>query len=177
MGQGVGIGRGQVWARVGDEEVAYQFKTPVPAAGLQKIDRLLFPELHSPAAQRRLCSECGAQASTKCSICLGVYYCSRACQEAGWPVHKQQCTPYQTGSEQHLAIALPDFAISWYHLTWLHSKPHVRGTVPVAIVARDTWVEMYGDANLKRTFLHLAVYGKPACLVIRIGSRAGGATF
>ena len=160
------------WARVVDADIDYQFKTPVPLAGLQKQDRLLFPEQHQPAAQRRICAQCGIAATRKCSVCLSVYYCCRACQEAGWRDHKQICEPYRSGTEVHLAIALPDFRVSYSYLEWLHSTPHVPGTVDPAIVARDTFVEMYGEANLKRTFFHMAVFGKPACLVMRIGARA-----
>ena len=159
------------WARVEDADVDDLHKTPVPTAGLQKVDRLLFPAHDSPAAQRRLCVECGAATSTKCSICLGVYYCSRACQESGWRVHKWQFAPYQAGTELHLAVALPDFAVSWRYEAWLHSAPPVPGTVLLAILARDDFADMFGEQNLKRTFLHMAMHGKPACLMVRIGCK------
>ena len=87
-------------------------------------------------------------------------------------MHKQQCAPCQTGTELHLAVALPDFAVSWHYEAWLHSAPPVPGTVLVAILARDIFAEMFGEPNFKRTFLHMAIYGKPACLIMRIGCKA-----
>ena len=41
---------------------------------------------------RHNCSACRApHAKARCTQCLEVYYCSRACQESHWPHHKLQC--------------------------------------------------------------------------------------
>ena len=37
------------------------------------------------------CLECGAEASKRCGRCKAVFYCSAACQRAGWPAHKAKC--------------------------------------------------------------------------------------
>lgn len=38
-----------------------------------------------------LCSVCGKEATTKCSICKKAYYCSKECQKNAWPQHKPVC--------------------------------------------------------------------------------------
>ena len=87
-------------------------------------------------------------------------------------MHKWQCAPYQAGTELHLAVALPDFAVSWRYEAWLQSEPPVPGTMLVAILPRDDFEEMFGEEGLKRTFLHMAMQGKHACLITRIGCKA-----
>ena len=46
-------------------------------------------------AQRNMvlrCGFCGDQVETKkCSICRKAYYCSKECQKADWPNHKEVC--------------------------------------------------------------------------------------
>ena len=87
-------------------------------------------------------------------------------------MHKQQCAPYHARTEFHLAVALPDFAVSWRYEAWLQSEPPVPGAMLVAILPRDDFEEMFGEEGLKRTFLHMAMHGKPACLIMRIGCKA-----
>lgn len=38
-----------------------------------------------------LCSLCEKNAESRCSRCLGVWYCSRECQRTDWKSHKKQC--------------------------------------------------------------------------------------
>jgi zinc finger MYND domain-containing protein 10 len=37
------------------------------------------------------CKKCEKQAFKRCSKCKSVWYCSRECQVADWPVHKEAC--------------------------------------------------------------------------------------
>ncbi|KAF9004442.1 hypothetical protein BDZ89DRAFT_1080548 [Hymenopellis radicata] len=43
------------------------------------------------------CKECGKPATTRCSQCQFVWYCSRACQKSAWADHKEHCT-YMKGA-------------------------------------------------------------------------------
>ena len=46
---------------------------------------------------KKMCHYCEKEASSgfkKCSRCLGVRYCSEACQRAHWPTHKPICNKY-----------------------------------------------------------------------------------
>ncbi|XP_053677082.1 zinc finger MYND domain-containing protein 10 homolog [Anopheles nili] len=46
--------------------------------------------------ESKLCGNCGASASKKCSKCLYVFYCSRECQLENWADHKALCHQLRT---------------------------------------------------------------------------------
>jgi MYND finger len=50
-------------------------------------------ELKAPSERpdKSQCSRCPATATSRCARCKSVAYCSRACQRADWPTHKEQC--------------------------------------------------------------------------------------
>jgi hypothetical protein len=52
-------------------------------------------ERESEARSPRACAMCGAEGGplSVCAACKGVSYCSRACQRAAWPAHKNKCFP------------------------------------------------------------------------------------
>ena len=37
------------------------------------------------------CAKCGNEATSRCSACGGVFYCSASCQQLGWPAHRAAC--------------------------------------------------------------------------------------
>ena len=41
--------------------------------------------------REKYCVRCGARSRTYCGKCQSVYYCSRDCQHAAWPIHKTEC--------------------------------------------------------------------------------------
>ena len=41
------------------------------------------------------CEFCELEATTKCTGCRKVFYCSRDCQKSHWNVHKDVCRPYK----------------------------------------------------------------------------------
>ncbi|KAF2369131.1 Zinc finger MYND-type [Trinorchestia longiramus] len=43
------------------------------------------------------CAVCAKNASTKCTGCRKVFYCSRDCQRNDWSAHKDACRPYRVG--------------------------------------------------------------------------------
>ncbi|XP_018021838.1 uncharacterized protein LOC108678019 [Hyalella azteca] len=43
------------------------------------------------------CAVCSKNASTKCTGCRKVFYCSRDCQRNNWSAHKDACRPYKVG--------------------------------------------------------------------------------
>uniref|UniRef100_A0AAG5DNM8 MYND-type domain-containing protein n=1 Tax=Anopheles atroparvus TaxID=41427 RepID=A0AAG5DNM8_ANOAO len=45
----------------------------------------------------KVCGQCGASATKKCSKCLNVFYCSRECQVQNWPDHKELCHQLKIG--------------------------------------------------------------------------------
>lgn len=47
-------------------------------------DRQLYKDVN-------VCARCGAKASSNCSRCKKVKYCSKECQTKHWPEHKSQC--------------------------------------------------------------------------------------
>lgn len=48
----------------------------------------------------RVCAHCGVMQAQgvklfRCSKCMRLYYCSRECQVAGWPAHKERCLAFR----------------------------------------------------------------------------------
>ncbi|GAA5937364.1 hypothetical protein JCM10213_007212 [Rhodosporidiobolus nylandii] len=43
------------------------------------------------ANDKHICAVCKKEAESRCGKCRAVYFCSRACQVAGWPAHKPKC--------------------------------------------------------------------------------------
>lgn len=56
-----------------------------------------------------VCQNCGETgASSRCSLCKEVYYCSRQCQRTHWPSHKLDCKSEQAQAEVQRRIR-PDY--------------------------------------------------------------------
>jgi hypothetical protein len=45
----------------------------------------------APASAPAPCAHCGGAGALRCAGCRGVHYCSRGCQKAAWPGHKERC--------------------------------------------------------------------------------------
>ncbi|KAH3756389.1 hypothetical protein Pelo_11809 [Pelomyxa schiedti] len=56
------------------------------------------------------CNKCGANASSRCSKCREVWYCTREHQVSDWPAHKAQCAKSRQQQQQPQVAAsnLPD---------------------------------------------------------------------
>lgn len=62
------------------------------------------------------CKVCNKVASSKCSKCFQVFYCSRNCQIADWKAgHKSACKPYEVKKIEILNLSL--------HMTCWHFAP------------------------------------------------------
>lgn len=54
----------------------------------------LFPKDSNSQNSKVICGLCGKDASSFCSQCNLVAYCSRECQSTHWKVHKVHCNPH-----------------------------------------------------------------------------------
>ncbi len=79
---------------------------------------------------RGLCTVCDKSGTSLCKRCKSVRYCSKACQEAGWPIHKLLCAAFsgfdtssRPTSEHFRAIFFP-VNDEKPKPVWLHCKWH-----------------------------------------------------
>jgi hypothetical protein len=51
--------------------------------------------IHDGSVVEKVCTVCSVGSSDvklrHCSVCKSIYYCSKKCQAAHWPIHKQHC--------------------------------------------------------------------------------------
>ncbi|KDR81001.1 hypothetical protein GALMADRAFT_1118997 [Galerina marginata CBS 339.88] len=53
------------------------------------------------------CDVCGKGTNSRCLQCLSVLYCSKECQRADWPSHKQACKSLKGGKWHTISMAQP----------------------------------------------------------------------
>ena len=143
-----------------------QRKKDVPVAGLLKVEQLIGGEAVQPS---RYCMVCNKFTRRKCSHCLITHYCSRECQCRHWHEHKANCKVPGSKVQQHIVVAVPDYACFWQYQEWL-GRQNSHDKFGIVIMARPLFEEMFGEKCRKKTILHLAMYGKPSFLLTDIYS-------
>ena len=93
--------------------------------------------------------------------------CSAECQAADWETHGPACSPATSILEEFPAIAVPDYRCFWAYQN-AACKDGPRDVINVCILSRVNFVEMFGEAAVQRTCLHMAVHGKPCKLFIMV---------
>lgn len=87
------------------------------------------------------CIKCQAKAKLRCAICR-IWYCSKECQRADWPVHKSKCRPLPM-REQFLASQDPNVDLDRkYKLPVFNKKsylfvPRPSGELPTNMMPLD----------------------------------------
>ena len=155
------------WTSWRQDDVKAEWKKDLPTTGLLDVQRRFF-RMRRGARSARRCACCGGDCQKKCSQCLTTHYCSQACQRRHWPEHKDQCQQPIPKIHRHLALAIPDFRCCWHYQAWLTSRTSDHQSLSVAIINRDTFVEIFGEDSLPRTLLNLAIHGRPSCFLCNI---------
>jgi hypothetical protein len=66
---------------------------------------------------RRVCGGCGKTLDqndgkfNKCAACQAAYYCSRTCQQADWPKHKDECARMRAAAAETAVVAVAKAAV------------------------------------------------------------------
>jgi len=59
------------------------------------------------------------------------------------------------------AIAMPDHASFHAYMRWASSRPAPADSPGIILMPVESFLEYFGEPGLRRTFLNLAVYGRP----------------
>ena len=117
------------------------------------------------AVQDKSCELCSAVSTAttgaayrKCGQCLVTYYCTPECQRLDWPMHKGLCKPPPHKVLNEYAVAVPDYAVC--HQYQRESPGH--DGLPIIVISRQKFQEIFGDDTMIRTILQLAVSGPPS---------------
>ena len=117
------------------------------------------------AVQDKSCELCGAvstattgEAYRKCGQCLVTYYCSPQCQRLDWPRHKGICGPPPFKVLNEYTVAVPDYAVCHQY----QQQSHGRDRLPIIVISRERFQEIFGADAMIRTILQLAVSGRPS---------------
>jgi len=135
--------------------------------GAARSDAGLAPGIASP--EERVCVLCGRATVYKCAMCLLTRYCSSDCQKADWSIHKESCQPPEPHFGLCSAIALPDYNCFWVYQAWATSQDNPGVGISYAVVSQEMFLDMFGQEELAKTCLTLAITGRPkyvamACL-------------
>ena len=145
--------------------VSEEWQKPMPLNGLLKIERKLGLQ---PPAEERVCVRCKTGSSLKCSVCLRTHYCSFSCQKDDWPSHRSTCSKPELRITSSLAVAMPDYQCFFTYQNWVPITPKKDSNLSVVVLARKTFIDMFGTDNEQRTCLSLAIFGRPQCLLLRV---------
>mmetsp|Transcript_2547 Transcript_2547/g.7478 ORF Transcript_2547/g.7478 Transcript_2547/m.7478 type:complete len:256 (-) Transcript_2547:138-905(-) len=63
----------------------------LPAAKYREALRMAGGKSEAGPSEKRPCELCGTITTIRCGRCKVRYYCSKACQTEGWPLHKKEC--------------------------------------------------------------------------------------
>uniref|UniRef100_A0A6A7FNI6 Protein msta-like n=1 Tax=Hirondellea gigas TaxID=1518452 RepID=A0A6A7FNI6_9CRUS len=77
-----------------------------------------------------VCQFCEMEATTKCTGCRKVFYCSRDCQKNHWSAHKDVCRPYKIGKIEGFGRVLVATRSISPEEEVLREKPFVVGPRP-----------------------------------------------
>ena len=121
------------------------------------------------------CANCGMPQPTegtdprkKCGRCLVVYYCSSQCQRAHWCIHKHVCKAHLPRLEHAYAIAVPDFAVCHQYANFVVAHGEYTDEMPIIIMSRDRFTDIFGADEMKRSILHMAVHGRPSINAVTV---------
>ena len=74
-----------------DASVEYIYDKDKNIAGCLALSGTLYLGPQKAPKKEQTCDVCGGAAAKKCSRCRTSFFCSRACQEAGWAAHRGSC--------------------------------------------------------------------------------------
>ena len=153
------------WKPITEEDIPPAWRDPVPNEFLLQAQKKI--GLKRGEAETPACTVCQKPTHCRCAICLTTRYCSRRCQTNDWQCHKSYCKAPPARLDHHVAITLPDFVTCYAYRRWLSEQPGI-GVTAVCIENTATWIEAYGESALKRTFLSMAICGKPVGIFCRV---------
>jgi hypothetical protein len=167
--------------RIVESDWLYWTLQELPTSELQEpsIDFVLAAQkslgMKRTHAQRKACASCGSEEGVlvKCGKCLVTYYCDATCQRAHWQEHKVSCQPPVPRAQNHYAIVLPDYNASRQYLAACGGE----SLMPLLIVSRENFEEVFGRQAFLKTFVELAHTGRPHPYLLNVtfnGARGYG---
>ena len=142
------------------EQNRYDARTQQQVLKMLKIPR------GGPHPQHRTCDHCHAHIpddqAAKCSICFNARYCSAACQQDSWRVHKKTCRPPAPKVDKYVALVVPEFECMLRYQHWFIKHPG-SDTLGYTVMVENKHVfeKAYGHDAIERTVLKLALTGQP----------------
>ena len=124
----------------------------------------------STIGDQRQCENCSTYLSRtetlKCQGCLTARYCSRQCQMANWPTHRQHCELPLPKLATHLGLVLPKMSCTdayedWYRNNFHGTREDGERYVGLSTPDLKNFIKTFGEASYKRCLLRLAVDGYP----------------
>ena len=86
---------------------------------------------------------------------------ARRAKQKHWPQHRLQCKGFAVAIEEHLCIAVPDYSCFWQYQHAFSKQANLASDMPVMVMSRERFDDMFGAKAATRTILHLALTGKP----------------
>ncbi len=119
-----------------------------------------------------VCASCGVTGTrlVKCGKCLVTYYCNGVCQQAHWQEHKSECVAPSPKVQCQYAVALPDYAVTRGYVEACKS----RAAMPILIVSRECFEEVFGQQEHLKTLVELAYTGRPHPYMLNVTYKDAG---
>ena len=121
-------------------------------------------------AKTNSCAFCQkAAASKKCTTCWITYYCDQECQHNHWKQHEVVCVAPVWKAKEEYAIAVPDYeCFCQYKVQCQRAGSLEHCAHDISVIDQSAFIRRFGEAQLLRTCLTLAIAGKPAltCLTV-----------
>ena len=70
--------------------------------------------------------------------------------------------------QEHFAIAVPDFKCFWHYQGALDKRRSDGDKIGICILSSEIFCAMFGEDNVLRTCVNLAMTGKPTLLLINV---------